>query len=104
MGKLKPIEQIAEDVKNKKIKDNDVVMLKLDELEPHHHPVGYIWNTEPRCPLRLYQTSGMATTSDDENFDKIGINSIDISKGDYLGYPIIGYEIIRRAESRKESS
>ncbi|GAG23281.1 unnamed protein product, partial [marine sediment metagenome] len=95
MGKLKPIERLANDAKS-----GDVVMLKLKDS--NHDPVGYVWETMNVKPRTIYPTSGIADTPEDK-FDQIIDREIDISKDKYLGYRIIGYEILRRAKSEAET-
>ena len=102
MTKLKPIEQIAEDIKNKRIRPDTAVMLKLDSQK--HNPVGYIWYVKPEdfivewdCPkeLTIYPTSGSATSlPNDDVCREIDNRAVDISKGEYLGYKILGYETL----------
>lgn len=101
MAKLKPIQQLVDDVKRGNVKSNDVVMLKLGGSK-EDNPVGYIWDTIPKKPLKLYQTSGLAVVDSDMRiYEKVRRKAVNISKGDYLGSLIIGYEVIRRAKTQK---
>ena len=88
------------------IKPNDVIMLRLDSQD--HNPVGYIWYVKPENftreldnieELAIYPTSGLATTlSNYETCKEIDNRAVDISKGDYLGYQILSYEVLKRIE------
>ena len=107
MGEIKPIEQITKDIEDGKLRGNDAIMLELDESH-HHHPVGYLWwggltRTEIAKELTFHQTSGLARTppTGDDTYDKLKNNSVDISKGDYLGFAILGYKILERVEIPK---
>lgn len=97
MGMPTLIKHLTEAVESGEVASDDIVMLTLESS--WHFPVGYVWGAAPQGPLMLYQTSGMATTLPNEDIcKKIDDKAVDISKGDYLGYTILGYRVIGNIE------